>query len=298
MKNYFEYFPVGKKEEPWGVRCTAIGRWKNAPSEPYPSQAAAHPQDHDFTWQRGRILHDLQLVYIREGKGSVEYKNHGKHRVMADTLFLVLPGVWHRYRPDPDTGWTEHWIELQGSLIKNILLQNAALLRCPVFSVHKTPELLELFLKSHQLVDMRPWNFEQQIGLSGLEILLLALRSSLPSKTHDGKTSSTELEVRKLHARLAEHSDEPIKLRTLLENSPLSEVHFRRLFKKRTGLSPKQYLLQIRHRKATDLLQQTTLTLAQIAEQLGYDTAYHLSQDFKHRMGIAPAYWRQSHKQE
>ncbi len=47
----------------------------------------------------------------------------------AGTALVVLPGVWHRYAPDPKTGWTEKWIELQGptpeALFKNGVLSPA-----------------------------------------------------------------------------------------------------------------------------------------------------------------------------
>ncbi len=35
--------------------------------------------------------------------------------------FLLLPTVWHRYRPDAHTGWQEHWIELAGPTVDELL---------------------------------------------------------------------------------------------------------------------------------------------------------------------------------
>jgi hypothetical protein len=34
--------------------------------------------------------------------------------VACGTVFILFPGVWHRYAPDSAVGWTEHWLECQG----------------------------------------------------------------------------------------------------------------------------------------------------------------------------------------
>ncbi|MEO6846165.1 MAG: AraC family transcriptional regulator [Chthoniobacterales bacterium] len=292
MKNYFEYFPVPSGDEPWGVRCTAMGHWQILPHQLYPPRIPPHPADHDFTWQRGRILQDLQLLYISDGEGILEYKENAPHRIQAGTVFLVVPGVWHRYRPNSETGWTEYWLEISGDLPKKVLKEYPISLRKPFFSVKEAPEIFELFLKCQRLADTRQWGFEQQMGLNGLEILLLTLRAASLRKSQGEKESYTELEIRKFQQKLQDASSKPIKIDELLKDSTLSEVHFRRLFKKRTGMSPKQYVLEIRLRRTMDLLRQTRLSLSEIAERLGYDTPYHLSQDFKKRVGISPAFWR------
>jgi AraC-like DNA-binding protein len=68
--------------------------------------------------------------------------------------------------------------------------------------------------------------------------------------------------------------------------------YFRQAFKAQTGLSPKQYQLQIRLQKAQDLLANTSKSVGEIAEILGFNTAYHLSSQFKQHIGLAPQIWR------
>ena len=63
-------------------------------------------------------------------------------------------------------------------------------------------------------------------------------------------------------------------------------------FKARTGLNPKQYQLQIRLQKAQDFLANTTKAVGEIAEILGFDSAFHFSKQFKDRVGLAPQAWR------
>lgn len=77
----------------------------------------------------------------------------------------------------------------------------------------------------------------------------------------------------------------------------MSYSHFRREFKKEIGLSPGEYLHQVRVRRAQELLDSTSLSLKEIAEKLAYHSAFHFSKDFKARMGQSPSNWRKARKQ-
>ena len=67
---------------------------------------------------------------------------------------------------------------------------------------------------------------------------------------------------------------------------------FRQAFKAQTGVSPKQYQLQIRLAKAQDFLANTPKSVGEIAEILGFDSPFHLSKQFKDATGLAPQIWR------
>ena len=68
--------------------------------------------------------------------------------------------------------------------------------------------------------------------------------------------------------------------------------YFRREFKRHTGLAPYQYLQQLRLEKARRLITNSTATLQEIAEQLGFASGYHLSAAFKKLHGVAPTHLR------
>ena len=72
----------------------------------------------------------------------------------------------------------------------------------------------------------------------------------------------------------------------------VSYSHFRQTFKRETGVSPKQYHLQVRLQKAQDFLTNTDKPLKEIAELLGFHSEFHLSSQFKNGVGLAPSRWR------
>ncbi|MCW8279630.1 AraC family transcriptional regulator [Agrobacterium sp. InxBP2] len=71
----------------------------------------------------------------------------------------------------------------------------------------------------------------------------------------------------------------------------LSVGYFIRAFKRSTGLTPYQWLLDYRVRKAQDMLRQG-IPLAQIALECSFADQGHFSRIFKAKFGVSPAAWR------
>ena len=73
----------------------------------------------------------------------------------------------------------------------------------------------------------------------------------------------------------------------------LSPVYISKIFKEETGESPINYLIKIRLEKARDiLLKSSDSTIKNIANEVGYEDAYHFSKLFKKYYGISPLYYR------
>lgn len=69
----------------------------------------------------------------------------------------------------------------------------------------------------------------------------------------------------------------------------ISEVYLRRLFMKENGVSPKQYLLQKRIQKAVSLLRTEYFSIADVAEQSGFNDPKYFSVVFKKMMDASPS---------
>ena len=92
-------------------------------------------------------------------------------------------------------------------------------------------------------------------------------------------------------AVLARRYHERLSVERLARELNVSYSSFRQAFKAQTGISPKQYQLQIRLHKAQDFLVNTPKSVGEIAEILGFDSAFHLSKQFKDSIGLAPQVW-------
>ena len=68
----------------------------------------------------------------------------------------------------------------------------------------------------------------------------------------------------------------------------ISTVHFRKTFENVYGISPINYLADIRIQKAKEMLKNDYNSVSQIAENVGYNSIYHFSKMFKTYTGISP----------
>jgi AraC-like DNA-binding protein len=73
----------------------------------------------------------------------------------------------------------------------------------------------------------------------------------------------------------------------------VSAVHLRRLFQTKFGQSPKSVFEELRNRRILQLLSDGRLSLAQIAEQVGFSEPSAFTRAFKSRFGCPPSSWRQ-----
>lgn len=69
-----------------------------------------------------------------------------------------------------------------------------------------------------------------------------------------------------------------------------------RRFNEAFGISPQEFLIKTRVSEAMKLLQETSLTAAQIASRCGFVDACSLSDHFKKRSGLTPTEYRSSHR--
>jgi AraC-like DNA-binding protein len=291
FKNFFEYFPVGKHHRRWGIYATAFGQVQIPAGSLYPP--THHPKNHLLSVEKGRILQEFQLVYISKGKGNFESARSPLVSVTEGTLFILFPGIWHRYRPEPVKGWTEHWIELQGGMMENLRREKMLDPDMPVHSLDIAPEILAIFAAAGQLARSKPSGFQVRLGLLGLQILpYLAWPTPVPGSP----SQRIERIVRAALDLLASNLDQPLSPEAIASELGVGYSYFRRVFKAQTGLSPKHYRLEIRFRRTCDFLRNTDMMIKEIAERLGYSSPYHLSMEFKHRIGFSPQHWRTQEK--
>lgn len=80
----------------------------------------------------------------------------------------------------------------------------------------------------------------------------------------------------------------------LCQDLGLSESTLRRQFRQAMGLSPHEYLIQVRVARAKELLAGTGLPLKAIARRLGYSDVYYFSRQFRQLTGLPPAGYQRS----
>ena len=288
MYNYHKYLNKGEAEEKWGFWVNTVGYSKTEPHHLYPN-AANHPPDHAFNWNNGRIVNGWYLVFITKGRGMLETAATGKLVLREYTCFFLFPDVWHRYQPDRETGWEEYWVGFQGSYPAALMKQSFFSAEQPVLSVGAHTALLQLFHHILEVTKEAKEGYNQV--LTGCVLQLLALLFSHRLQ-HDDTGTALPRVVSRACFLLQEAVDRTVSMEAIARDLALSYSTFRKLFKHHTGQSPNQYLLALRLKKAQELLQATTLSIQEIADQTGFDTIHYFSKHFKQKHGVSPSSFR------
>lgn len=89
---------------------------------------------------------------------------------------------------------------------------------------------------------------------------------------------------------IQDHITQPISIKQLAYDLNMSETNFCNSFKKIIGMTPKEYITNIKMTYAKDLLKIQNVT--EVAYELGYENISHFIALFKHKYGITPKHYK------
>ncbi|MFD1141133.1 helix-turn-helix domain-containing protein [Larkinella insperata] len=289
QSSFFKYLNIGKTEEDWGIYVTSVGYSKVEPHQNYPNQR--HPDSHTLTWNRGRILSDYYIIFITKGKGIFDAANLQPTEVTAGKCFFLFPEVWHRYKPDPKSGWEEYWLGFNGYYIQHLMKGTYFSPEKPFIDIQSNKEILVLFHKIIDYVEAANVGYHQQIA--GITLQILGLLNTV-STFKDYDNDPVGKLIAKAKFILQESFETQVNMEEIAQQLPMGYSAFRKAFKRISGLSPNQYHLNLRLNRAKDLLTNTNLTISEISNQTGFESVYYFSKLFKKKNGVSPNEFRKT----
>jgi AraC-like DNA-binding protein len=295
-ENYFQYLPISKSNIEWDLYLTGTGAADILPKEQYPPKG--HPGTYDFKWEKGRVLPEYQLVYISKGSGIFESTEMGEVKIDSGQAILLFPGQWHRYRPEPATGWKEHWISWNGEYLYRLTKRKYITPRNAILPVKEPESILPLYDRILSIIRQHPAENSRVLAAIGMEILAVILESSREKPVRqDAIKLKAKYDVEdKLAANamrlIWSHSYRTNTIENIAEQLCITRRTLERRFRKAFGRTPGQEITHRRIERAKHLLINTKLPIEHIALAVGFSGAVRLGKVFQKMEKTTPSQFR------
>lgn len=293
QNNHIKYLTLNKTDENWGMIVTTVGYQDVARKETYPP--SEHPSTHIFSPEKGRILREYQLVYIISGKGYFCSESVPLTEISEGTMILLFPGEWHSYYPDKETGWSEYWVGFKGTNMDMRVENGFFSKKEPLHRILVSSTIVSLYDNIIQFATLEKSGYQQII--SGILLHILGL-TYYKERNNSFTDTYTVDKINKARIIIKNHlSNEgvtPINPEQIATELGLGYTWFRRKFKEYTGVSPTQYMLQIKYIRAKEMLSTSETPISEIAFSLGFETIGQFSTFFKKKEGTSPKQFREN----
>lgn len=235
-------------------------------------------------------LDSYLLVYTVAGTGNLQYRGR-EYPLSPGCAFLIDCREYQRYRTDPIHLWEILWVHCNGGMSREYFEAFWKRNNSPVIDLNEEnviPELLTRLLELYRRKDtFTEIKASQLIHNLWMELLLTSTAKGQSSIDYSWPSYMTVIQE-----YLEMHFQEEIGLDQLALNHSISKYHMIREFKQYSGLTPHQYLLNIRISKAKDLLKHTEASVSDVAFEVGFEHTSHFIQMFKKQEDMTPLSYR------
>lgn len=282
----------------FGFYVTGGGCGTVPPDSDYPPNQ--HPGVYQFSWERGRELPEFQIQFISDGRGEYDSKVTGHIDIEPPTLFLLFPGVWHRYRPIRRIGWHERWISIHGEFMHR-LYENGLISPSRAFAkLHpgQVARFLETFDRLLDRIHGDPLRHTPAVCANAMELLTLALeRLPKPDPTASiapkGRTSPVaDPIVNRALDIIWTRSDRPLSVNQLVSTLPTTRRTLERKMMAHLGHTVLDEINHCRLFRAKRLLTETGLPIKSIAYLAGFSSQERLRRLMISEEGCPPGEYR------
>ena len=258
-----------------------------------PTDAGFFPKAAGHLMKRNTGVDQAILIYCVKGHGWCDIGGE-RHIVGPGELLVVPPGTAHAYGADDHRPWTIFWVHFKGDNCAPLLDQLEGLKSQPVLWLGESQHLLVLF---EELLEAMEHGYADSRLLYASQILT-HLVGLVIWTYHSGsdRNVTTAQKVAQSITYMKQHLDQSATVASFAALANLSEPYYRSLFRRQTGYAPMDYYIRLRIHKACQLLDTTTLSIKEIARQVGYQDPLYFSHAFKAVMETSPTQYRLQHK--
>lgn len=236
-----------------------------------------------WMWKPSTPLFDYDLWYVSEGFGQI---------VLSETTYALKPGTCMLVRPGTLPVATQDLDHCLMVIYVHFSISAASV--DPVVIPSECSYINDIFTFEgmlHHLIEVdggnRQWRAEEFDYLMKLIFLYLYNLEDERQNKHQTLTAKQTRKIRDIIDFIQGESP-TIDYDDIYRYAGLSPRYLNSLFKQFTGSSLKGYLIRSKLRKAQHLLTESSLSITEISEFLGYSDIYSFSKLFKQYTGVSP----------
>lgn len=227
------------------------------------------------------------FLFLYVQKGTLLLETNDCRQTVSKGQFVLLD-CYSRHAYSTENGWSCLWCHFDGITARH-WYQNIVSRFGNVFSI---PDAQPVISKLEAIYDTFAEGqvVREPLLSKYLTDILTAIVLYVPSD------SGSDLHVNiaeKVTAYISEHFAEPVTVSQLAALAGLSDYHFIRIFKKQTGFTPHEYLLNTRMNTARYLLKNSRLPVKEICFSTGFSCESVFCSAFKRIEGMTPAQYRE-----
>lgn len=243
----------------------------------------------DPLYQWGPGLRDHYLIHhVVSGRGF--YIAGGKtYALSAGDTFLVYPLTEITYYADEKEPWEYYWVGFSGSDAAAIINATGFSKNSPVLYSQADSEQIKNYLL--QIYEARGQDLSHAVKMTGLLYLTLSLFLK-PSEISEKKEAAFGY-LQTAITYMNYHYPYSVSIDDVAAFAGISRSHLYRIFMSHTGQSPKAYLSALRIRQACTLMKKSDISIAAIANSVGFENSLYFSKVFKKLKGVTPTQYRE-----
>lgn len=237
------------------------------------------------------IRENYVLHYITEGKGYLEYRKQ-KIPLQKGDIFLLIPGEVTYYFADNQTPWSYYWLGISGIKAQEYFnlssIHDTAYLRSP--HTKALGKFIGTIVKDTEKLDES--KASQLHVISQLFELMHQLNALSPNLDQETISPSCKLYREAKHLIDIGYNSQDISIQKIADELGVHRSYLSSIFKDFHKISPKEYLLEVRMKRAKELLKTTDQPIKIIAYSVGYLDPLHFSKAFRQYYDCSPSQCR------
>lgn len=223
------------------------------------------------------------ITFISKGKGTFEIEDK-VYELKENQLFIIPAGYWFRYTADATNPWRYSWIGFLG--IKSNFIYQAAEKHQFVYDCEDAGHYESMIAA---ILDSSEDSFSSFLKINGL---MYGLLGDLTEEIGILNQSSNQQLSTLARHYMDLHYHDQILMSDVADFVGVHPNYLANIFKKETGISPKQYLSNLRIKKAKELLLETKDSVSLISQSVGFTDSLSFSKFFKKETGGSPLQYR------